>query len=167
MPKIPCKICNQIFYVKPSHQKLGWGKYCSTICRSKAQLNGINVICYICSKEIYRSKARQKKSLSGKYFCSKSCQTKWRNGYFIGDKHPNWSGGTSVYRHILKKNGKSPVCVKCGLNDERILSVHHLDHDRQNNNISNLVWICLNCHFLVHHDKEVEKDINMVTVAHQ
>jgi len=156
MPKIPCKICNQIFYVKPSHQKHGWGKYCSINCRSKAQFNGNKMKCHTCGRQVYRSLSRQKKSISGMYFCSKSCQTKWRNGYFIGDRHPNWTGGITVYRDILRRDGVVPICMKCGLTDERVLSVHHLDHDRQNNDISNLVWVCLNCHFLMHHDKSTD-----------
>ena len=167
MPIVNCRVCKNKFYIKPSQQKLGWGKYCSSECRSKAQFNGGFVECFICSKSVYRSKGQLKKSISEKYFCSKSCQTKWRNGYFIGDKHPNWTGGTSVYRDLLKRNGKEPVCIRCRTNDERVLSVHHLDHNRQNNDVSNLVWICLNCHFLVHHDKDIERKLNMVAVAHQ
>lgn len=157
MPNALCEICGRNFYAKPSHQKMGWGKYCSAFCRSKAQCNGKVVVCYICGKKTYRSLTRQKNSVSGKFFCSKSCQTKWRNGYFIGEKHPNWMGGISVYREILKGLGKVPVCERCGLTDERILSVHHLDHNRRNNKESNLVWVCYNCHFLIHHDKNTEE----------
>lgn len=156
MPRVLCGICGKDFYVKPSHQKMGWGKYCSAACRTKAQFNGGSVNCTICGKSIYRSKAQQKNSDSGKFFCSKSCQTHWRNGFFIGEKHPNWINGESAYRRILKSFNKNPKCLRCGLTDERILNAHHLDHNRLNNDGSNLVWVCLNCHFLIHHDKNVE-----------
>jgi hypothetical protein len=162
MPTVACGICGNSFYVKPSHQKIGWGKYCSVVCRSKAQFNGKNVNCHICGKQIYRSLARQKKSISGMYFCSKSCQTRWRNGYFIGEKHSNWTNGISAYRRVLERSGGIPACSLCKLTDKRVLSVHHIDHNRLNNDKSNLVWVCFNCHFLVHHDKDVEKNLEKV-----
>lgn len=45
------------------------------------------------------------------------------------------------------------ACAKCKSTDKRILAVHHKDRNRQNNTVSNLVWLCHNCHFLVHHYK--------------
>jgi hypothetical protein len=161
VPIVLCGICGKNFYVKPSHQKLGWGKYCSKSCRSKAQFNGSGTKCYICGKNIYRTLAQLKNSASGKYFCSKSCQTKWRNGYFIGEKHANWIDGSSAYRRILKSYKKIPKCSRCGVTDQRILNAHHLDHNRQNNLKSNLVWVCLNCHFLIHHDKNIENEFKI------
>jgi 5-methylcytosine-specific restriction endonuclease McrA len=50
----------------------------------------------------------------------------------------------------MKENKINPICGCCGIKDERILLIHHRDCDRKNNNISNLVWLCWNCHFLVH-----------------
>jgi len=46
-------------------------------------------------------------------------------------------------------------CVKCGYDDLRALAVHHVDQNRKNNGIHNLVWLCRNCHFLEHFYKEV------------
>ena len=157
MPDTECKICGNNFYVKPSHKKLGWGKYCSILCRNKSQFNGKNVNCFSCGKEIYRSLAQQTKSASGKFFCSKSCQTLWRNAYFSGKMHSNWLGGISAYRKILKRESGEPICAHCRLRDERILSVHHIDRNRHNNKPSNLVWVCFNCHYLIHHDKSFDK----------
>ena len=162
MSTVSCGVCGVDFYTKPSHQKLGWGKYCSSKCRSKAQQNGSVVKCLICNKSVYRSLKQLKKSKSGKYFCSKSCQTKWRNGYFIGEKHPNWIDGSSAYRRILKSYNIIPICIMCKISDERILNAHHLDHNRLNNSELNLIWLCLNCHFLVHHHKKVESDLKKI-----
>ena len=72
MSVLRCQICTKEFYVKPSHIKLGWGKYCSIECRSKSQLNGKFVKCLICNKSIYRSTAHLGRSISGKYFAPKS-----------------------------------------------------------------------------------------------
>lgn len=151
-----CQLCRNSFYVKPSHQKLGWGKYCSVQCRNKARLEGKRVKCAVCRKELYRSLAQIKHSKSGSFFCSKSCQTKWRNHYFIEEKHPNWQSGINAYRKILLRTGKVPACIACGVDDIRVLAVHHLDHNRKNNTKSNLSWVCLNCHYLIHHDEDFE-----------
>lgn len=156
MPNVPCKVCGKSFYVKPSHQKLGWGKYCSIICRSRSQKKGRDVRCDVCGDEIHRSPQQIVHSRSGLFFCTKRCQTLWRNKYFIGDKHANWINGESSYREILKRAGIEVECRLCHVNNKILLSVHHIDHNRQNNDISNLIWLCFNCHYLVHHDKKSE-----------
>lgn len=141
--------------------KLGWGKYCSAECRSKSQFNGKSFKCYICGKEVYRSLAKIGHSKSGKYFCSKKCQTLWRNSFFVEDRHPNWTDGISIYKKILR-NDKSPKCLLCKIEDERVLICHHKDHDRHNNELSNLVWLCCNCHQLVHIDNNIDRKIRNI-----
>lgn len=159
MPLIECSICKKKFYVKPSHQKRGWGKYCSINCRAQSQIKGSFVKCAICGKEIYRSPTKLGRSKSGKYFCTKVCQTLWRNSEFIGEKHGGWRNGESAYRDILKRSGKAMTCRLCETKDVRVLIGHHKDHNRKNNAIENLVWLCLNCHFIVHHYREIEQKL--------
>ena len=102
-------------------------------------------------------------SESKKYFCSKSCQTKWRNTEFIGPKHANWKHGIYVYRSILSRNKVPKICRLCRLKDYRLLAVHHIDHNRKNNKFENLAWLCHNCHFLVHHDNvDRQRFLNIV-----
>jgi predicted HNH restriction endonuclease len=31
-----------------------------------------------------------------------------------------------------------------------VLAVHHVDQNRTNNKVTNLAWLCHNCHHLVH-----------------
>lgn len=163
MPIVTCLICEKEFYVKPSHQKLGWGKYCSTSCRTRGQFNGKTVTCFVCKKELYRSLKGLRKSISGKFFCTKSCQTIWRNTIlYSGGNHPNWVSGESSYRRILKANSREQICVLCKTIDKRILAVHHYDKNRKNNTISNLVWLCYNCHYLVHHDSNEKFKLKML-----
>lgn len=152
MPLVRCLICSTEFYVKPSHRLKGWGKYCSAACRTQSQFKGKNVNCFICNKQIYRSPKDLRSSNSGKYFCSKTCQTIWRNTIlYSGENHINWKYGESAYRRILKSTGTEQMCMLCKTNDIRILIVHHKDKNRRNNNIMNLIWLCHNCHYLVHH----------------
>ena len=151
MPQISCKNCESKFYAKPHWIKRGWGKYCSRECHQKVQRKGKDVNCFMCGEGIYRSPKQLKASKSKKYFCGKSCQTTWRNSLvFIGRKHPQWKDGESSYRNTMIRRGLPGVCKLCSAKDIRILVVHHIDENRKNNKVDNLMWLCRNCHFLVH-----------------
>lgn len=152
-----CTICSKEFYIKPSHQKLGWGKYCSRDCMARGQLRGRKMNCFICKKETYKSPKSIARSKSGKFFCSKSCQTYWRNTEYIEKKSANWKTGRAVYRAILMRSNLEQACALCKTKDFRVLAAHHKDHNRSNNHLANLTWLCFNCHYLVHHDKQLEK----------
>lgn len=155
MPWLNCKICNNKFYAKPRHIKLGWGKYCSKKCQYQSQYTGINIKCETCDKDIYRTKGELKKSKSKKYFCSKSCFCIWKNKtIFYGKNHANWKTGENAYRSVIIRAKIKPICKICGHKDKRVIEVHHIDKNRKNNSINNLVWLCRNCHFLVHNHKQ-------------
>ena len=154
MPKVKCKICVKEFYAKPSHQKMGWGKYSSISCQRIGSRTGKFLECLICGKKIWRTPKDIRVSKSGKFFCTKSCQTLWRNKYFSGPRHPNWQGGKFIdYRGKMLKADAKPICKLCGHNDERVMIVHHIDKNRENHYPSNLVWLCHNCHYLIHNYK--------------
>lgn len=160
MPFRNCLICNNELYVKPSHLKLGWGKYCSTECRIKAQFKGKTVRCYMCNDEVYRSPKYLQRSKSNKFFCSKTCQTLWRNTeMYSGKNHPNWRSGEAAYRRIMIGSERDQLCTICKTNDFRILIGHHIDKNRKNNDLSNLTWLCHNCHYLVHHFDEIKNQL--------
>jgi hypothetical protein len=155
MPIVKCQICFGEFYVKPNRLLRGWGKYCSKACNYQAQKTGTKFKCHVCSKEVYRNVATQTRSESQKYFCSKSCQTVWRNrDVYTREKHANWKSGESSYRAFMRRTSKNKLCAKCNTVDTRVLAVHHKDRNRQNNDVSNLIWLCHNCHYLVHHHGE-------------
>jgi len=155
MPDVGCKSCGNVFHAKPSWIRYGHGKYCSPMCQYEGRRAGKTVPCFICKKEAYKPLKQLKASKSGKYFCSKSCQTLWRNTIvFVGPRHANWKNGEHVEcRIIMQKHKVEQVCRLCSCKDERVLCVHHRDRDRKNNKISNLVWLCYNCHHLVHNHK--------------
>ena len=153
MPQKFCKICSKEFHIKPSHLKLGYGKYCSLVCRRRGQLKGRFVICEICNKEVWRTPKALRHSKSKKYFCSKSCQTQWRNKEFTGEKHPNWQGGEFIYQRVMRDHQIPAKCSGCGITNKKVLIVHHKDHNRKNSDISNLTWLCRNCHYLIHDGK--------------
>ena len=87
-----------------------------------------------------------------------------------GPDCPNWKGGISfepygiefnnkLKRAIRKRDGY--VCQRCGITGEeygKTLSVHHIDHDKQNNHPSNLVTVCNPCNtwYSNHRDEPFE-----------
>lgn len=135
---------------------MGWGKYCSKECHYLSMKSGSYVKCETCGKSTYIHLTRLNHSKSGKYFCSKSCQTIWRNSQYIGPKHKLWKGGVSsdFYRDVLERKKTDKKCKLCGIEDNRVLAVHHIDYDHSNNKIDNLAYLCHNCHQLVHLDKK-------------
>jgi len=159
MPLIKqCEVCSSDFKTKPFFVKRGGGKYCSKECHYKGLKTGKLVHCSLCDKEVYKSQKALRVSKSKKYFCGKSCQTKWRNSIFVGEKHANWKTGKHSYRSVLTRNKIPKVCRLCKTKDERILAVHHIDKDRLNNKLNNLTWLCHNCHFLVHNYNAGERE---------
>lgn len=152
MPTVKCRCCSKEFYSKPSWIRKGFGKFCSALCHHESQKNGEIVNCFICKKKTYKTLKALKSSKSRKYFCGKSCQAKWRNTEFIGEKHANWTTGEYAYRSILRRHKIVQVCTLCRTKDVRVLAVHHIDENHYNNDVQNLTWLCHNCHFLVHHD---------------
>ena len=155
MPIVKCKLCEKEFYAKPSWLKNGWGKYCSSKCQYEAQKTGKFIACYICGKKTWKTPKQTDHSKSGKFFCGKSCQTLWRNKEFRGPRHHNWKGGKYIiHKSLLLENDIKAVCKLCKSKDERVLAVHHLDKNRKNNNVKNLVFLCQNCHHLVHYHNE-------------
>lgn len=151
MISVTCSSCHKEFSIKPSRLKDGYKKYCSRSCAHKATRTGKMVMCDTCGTEIYKSGKAINGSKSGKFFCGRSCQTKWRNTEFTEEKHANWKGGKHAYRRIMLQSDKPMVCGRCNTTDKRVLAVHHLDENRKNNSIDNLAWLCHNCHHLIHH----------------
>lgn len=150
MPIVACGFCKKEFYTKPNWLKIGHGKYCSIRCRGLAKRKGKLVRCDTCSKEIYKPLKSIRNSQTGKLFCSKKCSLDWRNSYFTRERHPNWKTGEFSYKQHILRVGVKAYCRLCQKKDRRILLVHHLDKNRSNNVLSNLTWLCYNCHFLVH-----------------
>lgn len=150
MVKRACKICKRLFFVKPYSVRRGWGIYCSRQCQYNDK-TGKSLNCSVCGEEIYKTIQQIKRSKSKKYFCGKSCQTKWRNTQYTGKKHKNWKGGSETYMAKLERSGATKACTGCGNDDRRVLAVHHVDWNHGNNKLENLTWLCHNCHHLEHY----------------
>lgn len=79
--------------------------------------------------------------------CSYSCS----NTYFrSGSNNPNWKNGGGVKYRQTAFNFYGKVCKRCGFDNELALEVHHIDKNRQNNDVTNLEVLCANCHRIEH-----------------
>ncbi len=50
-------------------------------------------------------------------------------------------------------------CTLCGIKDKRNLTIHHLDHDDNNNKYDNQIILCHNCHNRHHTKKGISKKL--------
>ena len=149
-----CSNCSKKFYRKPSQLKLCKAAYCSPKCQHDGRKTGSEISCHLCGRKAYKSSRHLKKFKRS--FCSMKCSLMWRNARQIGKNHPNWKTGEYSYKGVLIRDKIAPRCALCEITDKTVLAVHHIDRNRKNNQLSNLAWLCHNCHFLVHHYESEE-----------
>jgi len=108
-----------------------------------------NTECSYCKKLIYRCKSQ--KEARNFHFCSRQCKDKAQSlssGDLFSDMRPShYDDGLSSYRKNKLNATKELKCEVCNYNKRvEILEVHHIDRNRENNEISNLQLLCPNCH---------------------
>ena len=148
--QIICTNCGRAFERKAKYVKYGlkkgWEPFCSTECQKEYRSTGTLFNCGTCGKVIYKTPANQR-SQSGLYFCSRSCSTKHRNTLYSGEKHPLWKVGNGTYRNKVNLF----KCHFCDYSNSQVLQVHHIDKNRQNNELDNLLVVCPNHHRELHY----------------
>lgn len=99
--------------------------------------------CEACSKEFIWEGRGKTKAYKKARFCSRSCSSS------VGGriKNANLPDSERSYRAICFKYHKKE-CVVCG--EDKIVAVHHYDHNHDNNNPENLVPLCPTHHQYVH-----------------
>jgi ribosomal protein S27AE len=75
-----------------------------------------------------------------------------------GRNSPNWKGGTSLLPYnqefydlrykVLRRDNYT--CQLCGVQQFMLLHVHHIDFNKQNNSVRNLITLCGHCHRKLH-----------------
>ena len=154
MAQVICGFCNKEFKKKDSQIKLGLRNFCSKSCCQQGNKRGEIVECFTCKTSIYKSLKDINRSKSKNYFCSQICSNVWVGKEHRASNHSNWTTGESSYKISMKREGFLQKCFLCGEQDSRVLAVHHIDENRKNNNLKNLIGLCHNCHFLIHHHND-------------
>ena len=98
----------------------------------------------------------------GQEFCSNLC-----NGNFMSGKiHPNWRGGISFEPYGLEFNNElkeqirardNHTCQECGYTQDQLkykLHIHHIDYNKTNNHLDNLISLCNSCHVQTNFKRE-------------
>lgn len=156
-PNTTCATCQLPFYARQSELNRGCGKYCSKPCtikgtaRAKTKVRIPNVTCAYCQTDFYVSKTRKTNSKSSLFFCCRAHKDiSQRLGGISAIQPPHYGTATyqdaETYRTCAFSNNPAK-CDQCGYDRYKsVLEVHHIDHNRANNSITNLRILCPTCH---------------------
>ncbi len=132
--------------------------------------------CSYCKRPFFISPSEKSKR-----FCSMKCYRSsheyhpaWNKG-LPPERQSNWKGGKSFetytkdFSNVLKelvRQRDNHKCQSCGVPQVeciRKLCTHHIDYDKKNNKLCNLVSLCDNCHSKANGNREYwEKYFNKV-----
>ena len=152
MEKVQCP-CGKILKVT-ALSRIGRTKYCSKVClyKFKKRPSGLKY------KIVVKNKGWFKKGSSG--FTGKHSEetkiyfSKIRKGKRVSpDTEFKYTNGLG-YRHLLFKGILTNKCSKCNERNINRLHVHHMDKNRLNNSIDNLLVLCRPHHLAEHGKKE-------------
>ena len=143
-----CSICNSI-YSKQKRLLNEWNT-CSIGCTRIAKGDSVVCNCDHCGETFIRAKSKTN-SKSGKLFCSRICKEAAQK-YMIEIQPDHYGKGLGEY--VYRKTAIEHygyICQRCGYDKHKAaIVVHHKDHNRENNDLSNLEVLCANCH-AIHH----------------
>ena len=97
--------------------------------------------CKRCGKSFIFEGRLKTKAYERKIYCSRSCSN---------DRSDWWKGKAVQYRTICFQNHPKK-CVVCGF--DKIIEVHHRDHNHDNNSPMNLIPLGPNHHQMLHSKK--------------
>jgi hypothetical protein len=148
-------------------------KYCSHACKGKAnsgenhvKFNQTTTNCFRCGTSITLVES----ALREKNFCGQSCKNAHHSEEMLASnnprfKHGDWLGivkpkllykgfTNKIKQQVRERDGNR--CVICSIPKEEHgfnLHVHHIDYDKTNNELYNLVCVCRHCHGKIHGDE--------------
>ena len=147
---VDCTQCGTSF-----KKRLAWvtdKNYCGRSCASAAsKIDRIELRCDFCNKTFKRLPLKMNNSSSGLYFCTRKCKDSAQK-FGSGVGLSSYNTGNRVYRKYAFENYQH-MCAndKCGYDDyDELLDVHHIDMNRMNNNLENLIILCVRCHYAIH-----------------
>lgn len=145
-----CSYCGKRVQKRTADRGRYKDRFCSQECQYAFRTTQKFYKCDHCGKQVSRSPA----TIKGLHiFCSRSCATTYRNKRRTGKNHPSYIDGKTSYRSkALEHYGVYCHNPDCELKEldlqipEKMFDVHHIDGDRSNNELPNLVVLCVWCH---------------------
>jgi hypothetical protein len=98
-------------------------------------------ICICCNKEFVFEGRIKTKSYINARFCSRGC---------ANNRQEWWTDNATRYRTLAFRHWEEK-CVVCGF--DKVVAVHHIDENKENNSPRNLIPLCPNHHEMIHHNK--------------
>ena len=134
-----CLQCRKEFFA-PIKAK---AKCCSRECNGLSKRTRVVISCFKCHKDFERDPSKVREN----NYCSRACKELDQQ---IGGPLalPHYKSGEYEYRsRALRLYGE--ICRRCSFDEDvRMLDVHHIDGNRKNGAIENLVVLCVWCHAL-------------------
>jgi hypothetical protein len=112
----------------------------------------------ICIKKVYSGRTR---------FCSKDCANQFHSQRMKNEGNPAWQGGIQYApysyefdheRKLTVKERDNFTCQICGKRQWELnypLSVHHIDYDKKNHALENLIALCSACHCKTNYNRNL------------
>ena len=164
MIELKCDCCGKSILKKKSH--ITNKNYCSRDCHNLSMQNGRIVNCSICGEEVYKSKG----NIRTRNFCSTRCRNLWlsENGHIMnpmgksaGHKAPHLTSLNKVRNPLMciskpnadnphKENPRKTMSEYLGRQLLSTEDVHHVNGDRTDNRIQNLVVMEKKKHLRMH-----------------
>lgn len=151
---VKCDYCGKDVNKKPcfikTNEEKGHKNYCNGECARLSKIKRNLYYCAFCNAELHRTPGDVASSKSGNMFCNHSCAASFNNVFTkAGEKSSNWKDGLGSYAKLAYKAYKNH-CAICKFDVMPALQVHHIDENRKNKEIDNLIILCANCHTQVH-----------------
>lgn len=156
-----CPVCSTTFVTRADQPSTT----CGTRCRGVAARNRVEVKCAQCGKDFELPLNRIKIPRSGLHFCCRLCKdTAQRIGGIKEIQPAHYGTGPEDYR--AKFAPDELVCKRCGYDEFSVsVQIHHIDHNRENNDRDNLMPLCANCHWALHNNKWFLSELSQPTMA--
>lgn len=106
--------------------------------------------CICCGNEFVFVGRKNTKAFERAQYCSRSC---------ANNRQIWWNDNATHYRTIALKHWEEK-CVVCGF--DKIVAIHHIDENKENNSPQNLIPLCPNHHEMVHHSRYKDEVIVVI-----
>jgi endogenous inhibitor of DNA gyrase (YacG/DUF329 family) len=156
-----CKYCGKKIVVEKN--QIGDKSFCSYECKSKSQIKRLSVKCIICGRATEKPLAQYMRNATKRFVCSKECFSTLMSG----SSNPSWRNGksfepyTASFTEALKeyiRNRDDGRCMVCYIKHEdgkKKFPVHHVDYDKSNCDVLNLITLCPSCHGKTTKDRQI------------